>query len=114
MTKQTKTPFFMKNHLKHRQKTLFFQPRTNNDNVNDIKKQTLLQPPRKIKRQMQKPFQIQHQPRTERLNNQKDFLFHKKPHENLNFTRKSFHKQKKTSFCMKNYLKEQPLYAFPT
>jgi len=103
----------MKNHLKHLQKTFFFQPRTKNDHVNDIKKQTLLQPSREIKRQMQKPFQIQHQPRTERLNHQKDFLFPKKAHENPNFTRKSFHRKKK-SFCMKNYLKEQLLYTFST
>jgi len=41
----------MKNHLKHLQKTFFFQPRTKNNNVNDIKEQTLLQPPMKIKRQ---------------------------------------------------------------
>jgi len=102
----------MKNHLKHLQKTFFFQPRTKNDHVNDIKKQTLLQPPREIKRQTQKPFQIQHQPRTERLNHQKDFLFPKKPHENPNFTRKSFHKQKKNILLHEKLLKRTSFIHF--
>jgi len=40
----------MKKHLKHLQKTFFFQPITKNNKVNDIKEQTLLQPLTKIKR----------------------------------------------------------------
>jgi len=83
-----------------------------NDHVNDIKKQTLLQPPTEIKRQTQKPFQIQHQPRTKLLNHQKDFLFHQKPHENPNFTRKSFHKQKKNILLHKKSLKRTTFTRF--
>ena len=136
---------------KHLEKTIFSPPRTKKEHVNDIKDQTLLQQPMEIKLQTQKPFQIQHRPRTEQLNDQKDFLFHQKLHKNPNFTQKSNHKQKKillhekslkrvtftrfsiknriktqtlygnqttnkkkTSFCMKNHLKEQPLHAFPS
>jgi len=100
--------------LKPLQKTYFFPPTTKKKTVNGIKDQTLLQPPTEIKRQTQKPFLFQQRPRIELLNNQKDFLFHQKPHKNPNFTRKSIDKQKKTSFCMKNHLKDQPLHAFPT
>jgi len=42
--------------LKHLQKTFFSPPRTKKDHVNDVKEQTLLQQPTKIKLQMQKPF----------------------------------------------------------
>ena len=90
--------------LKHLEKTIFSPPRTKKEHVNVIKDQTLLQQPMEIKLQTQKPFQIQHRPRTKQFNDKKEFLFHQKLHKNPNFTRKSNHKKK--SFCMKNHLKE--------
>jgi len=108
---------------KHLEKTFFSPPRIKKEHVNDIKDQTLLQQPMEIKLQTQKPFQIQHRPRTEQLNDQKNFLFHQKSHKNPNFTPKSNHKQKKillhekslkrvtfTRFFIKNCIKTQTLY----
>jgi len=92
----------MKNHLKHLQKTFFSPPRTKNDHVNDIKEQTLLQNQQKSNPIRKNLFRSI----TEQWNDQKNFLFHQKSHKNQNFTRKSFNKQKKTSFCMTNHLKE--------
>jgi len=98
----------MKNHLKHLQKTFFSPPRTKNDNVNDIKEQTLLQNQQKSNPKRKNLFRS----RTEQWNDQKDFLFHQKSHKNQNFARKSFNKQKKNILLNEQSLKRATFTHF--